>query len=641
VTHPFTLFAIFVSTFPALAQDGFTFANAQQMMQKHCLACHQGKSATGGFNVARLASPQSIETEARAWRRVLLRVRDGEMPPPKAPAPAVKTRDSFVTWLDHTLKTAACADGITPTTAPVRRLNRDEYAATIRDLLNIHINAAATLPVDGAGGEGFDNAAETLFLSPVHAEKYLESAKAALAYAVADTRARRRFMIAEPGEMTTAEQAARKILEAFVPRAFRRPAAPGEIDRFYALYENAVQRGEPFDDSIVYALQGVLISPHFLFRIEEPNPTTEKRSLPDYALATRLSYFLWGSMPDDTLADLAAKGKLQDPAVLKEQMVRMLKDVKAREFPEHFVEQWLNTRELGRDIKPDAKLFPEYYDAETQAAIRYEPVLFFQELLTENLSLLNLIDSKFTFLTNKLARHYGIKIEGKVQPNQQPKRFDLPPNSHRGGLLGMSAILAVSSYPQRTSVVLRGKWILDSMLGTPAPPAPPAVPELETSDAAAPKTLRERMEKHRENAVCASCHNRIDPMGFALETYDVLGRWRTHDAGKPIDAKGELLDGTVFDGPDQLKQVLLERKELFLRNLGTKMLAYALGRGLTLEDHCVVDQIIEKLKQEDYAAQTMIREIIWSIPFRYQAGTPPAKPQPASKKQAPVRKETR
>lgn len=582
-----------------------------------------------------------MESQSRTWKRVLLRVRDGEMPPPKAPAPAVKVRDSFVSWLDHTLKSAACADGITPTTAPVRRLNRDEYAATIRDLLNIHINAAATLPADGAGGEGFDNAAETLFLSPMHAEKYLESAKNALSYAVKDTRARRRFMIAEPGESATTEQAARKVLEAFVPRAFRRPASAAEIDRFYALFEKAQQRGEPFDDSVVYALQAVLISPHFLFRIEPPNPNPEMRPLPDHALATRLSYFLWGSMPDDTLTDLATKGTLQDPVVLKEQMLRMLKDVKGREFSEHFVEQWLNTRELGRDIKPDAKLFPEYYDAETQAAIRYEPVLFFQELLNENLSLLNLIDSKFTFLTNRLARHYGVKIEGKLQPGQQPKRFDLPANSHRGGLLGMSAVLAVTSYPQRTSVVLRGKWILDSLLGTPAPPPPPVVPELETSDAAAPKTLRERMEKHRENPVCASCHNRIDPMGFALEHYDVLGRWRTQDAGKPIDAKGTLPDGTSFDGPDQLRQILMDRKELFLRNLSTKMLAYALGRGLTLEDNCVIDQVLEKLKQEDYAAQTLIREIIWSIPFRYQAGTPPVKAPPPAKKPAVSRKETR
>jgi hypothetical protein len=306
----------------------------------------------------------------------------------------------------------------------------------------------------------------------------------------------------------------------------------------------------------------------------------------------------------------------------------MLKDTKARESAESFVDQWLNTRELGRDIKPDATLFPTYYDAEIQSAIRYEPSLFFLELLTENLSLVNLIDSKWTILTNKLAKHYGYNIQGL---RQQPKRVELPENHNRGGLLGMAAVLAVSSLPARTSPVLRGKWVLDAMMGTPAPPPPPNVPPLDTAhNPDAPKTLKERLMLHRAHPVCAGCHNRIDPPGFALENYDVLGRWRTEDSGKPIDAKGQLPDGASFDGPTELKQLLMRRKDQVFRNLTVKYLGYALGRGLTMEEHCTVDNIVAQLGKEDYAAQTLVREIVTSGPFRYQAGTAPNRPVAAN-----------
>ena len=237
----------------------------------------------------------------------------------------------------------------------------------------------------------------------------------------------------------------------------------------------------------------------------------------------------------------------------------------------------------------------------------------------KNLSLLNLIDSKFTVLTGKLAKFYGLKIKDMTQ---QPKHADLPEDSHRGGILTMSAVLAVSSYPQRTSPVLRGKWVLENILGTPPPPPPPNVPALKENEAGtAPQTLRERLEQHRANPVCATCHDRIDPLGFALENYDVLGRWRTSDAGKPIDSAGQLPDGTRIAGPDDLKKVLLERKDGFIRFFTTKMLGYALGRGLTPGDMCTVDQIDKMLVEENYNSQTLIREIVLSVPFRYQAAT--------------------
>lgn len=610
---------------PCAVAGQFGYADAQSLLKTYCQGCHQGASPAGGLAVAQLAAPTAANTAT--WSKLLLRLRNGEMPPKGAPAPPLEARERFLEWGNETIHAAACANGLSPGPRTMRRLNRDEYAATIRDLLRVHFNAGHALPDDGAGGEGFDNAGETLFLSPIHAEKYLEAAKEALNYGAKDPKSRASFLIAEPKEGTPPPEAARKVLEAFLPRAFRRPAKAGEVDRYLNLFLSAQKRGENFDRSILYALAGVLVSPNFLFLVEDPagesNPAAAPgpgpRLVDNYALASRLSYFLWGTMPDPALFDLAAQGKLQDPAQLSEQVGRMLKDERARDFAERFVDQWLNIRELGRDIKPDEKLFPTYYDAELQSAIRYEPILFFLELLSKDLPLLDLLNADFTILSNRLAKHYELTIKGMTQ---QPKHADLPADSHRGGILSMAAVLAVSSYPQRTSPVLRGKWILETVLGTPPPPPPANVPSLkEDHEGAAPQTLRERLEEHRRDPVCASCHSRIDPLGFALENYDVLGRWRSEDNGKPIDSRGQLPDGAKIEGPEQLKKVLLDRKEVFLRHFTSKMLGYALGRGLTPSDACTVDQIMGQLEKEQYRTQALIRGIVLSMPFRYQSST--------------------
>ncbi|MBC7924031.1 MAG: DUF1592 domain-containing protein, partial [Bryobacteraceae bacterium] len=361
--------------------------------------------------------------------------------------------------------------------------------------------------------------------------------------------------------------------------------------------------------------------------------------LDDYALASRLSYFLWGSQPDELLLDIAEAGKLQDPDVLREQVGRMLRHEKSMGLIQRFIEQWLHTRDLGTQKIPDVKLFPMYStDEELRSDIHYEPVLFFKEIVAKNLSLLELLDSKFTIATKKLAAHYDLKLEVRKNAPNMPHRIELPEGSNRGGLLGMASVLAVSSYPYRTSPVLRGTWIMDAILGTPPPPPPPNVPALDEHAAAEPKTVRERLTQHRENPVCASCHSRIDPLGFALENYDAIGRWRTEDSGKPVDNRGELLDGTKFEGPAQLKAVLLERKDLFIRNVTNKMLGYALGRGLMLKDSCTVDTIVEQLKQNDYRAQTLVEAIVMSVPFRYQAGAVAPAPSTISQQTKKVEK---
>jgi cytochrome c553 len=603
----------------------FNSEEGQQFLRTKCGACHGGKGAAGGFQIAKLAAPDSFRERSELWTKARLRVYSGEMPP--GGDLAVEQREAFAGWVLENLRSTACSAGMVPGPAPARRLNRYQYTATVRDLLNVHVDIGATLPADSAGGEGFDNAAETLFLSPVYAEKYLDAAKLALNYASKDPRARARFLIAAPGAGVTAEAAARTILEEFLPRAFRRPVEKADFDFYMSLFSSATSRGEPFEESILYTIRAALLSPRFLFRTEPPNTTGHTQLLDDYSMASRLSYFLWNSEPDGLLLALAETGKLSDPEILQTQVARMLRNQKSFDFSRSFVDQWLRIRDLGQAFQPDPKLFPEWKDSELQGDIKNQPILFFREILANDLSLLDLIDSKWTIATRKLQKVlYNTSIKPARPDNQeQPQRIELPEGSHRGGLLGMSAVLAISSHPHRTSPVLRGKWLLESILGTPPPPPPPNVPKLdETKVAATPATLREQLAQHRDNPACASCHSRIDPLGFALENYDVLGRWRTEVAGKPIDARGELSDGTAFEGPDQLKAALMGKKDLFIRNLVNKVLGYALGRGLTLQDSCTVDSIVAEVERNNYRAQSLINAVVKSVPFRYQEAAAPS-----------------
>ncbi len=605
----------------AQAQD-LSLTEAQPFLKSYCAGCHSGKVGAAGFSIAQVSPSAGTQGQADRWTRIAARVRNSEMPPLGSRAPSLTERENFLKLVSDALHTEACGAGVTPGIAPLRRLNRNEYTATVRELLNIHMDAGHDLPADGAGGEGFDNAAETLFLSPVHAEKYMDAAKRALEFAVRDSRARSRIGIIAPGPGVSSVQAARQLLQGFLPRAFRRPVTGPEAEPYLALFRAAQLQKKNYEDSVVYMLRGVLMSPQFLFLAEMPNPGPEKRLLNDYALASRLSYFLWGSMPDEMLFDLAEMGKLQQPEVLEEEVGRMLRSPKSMGFINSFVSQWLGIRELGHEFVPDAKLFPNYAsDVELQADIGFQPAVFFHALLSNNESILDLLDSNWTITTKKLSTLYKLDLKMRAENQEQPHRVALPPGSHRGGLLGMSAVLAVSSYPYRTSPVLRGKWVLDSLLGTPPLPPPPNVPSLDTHGTGTPQTIRERLAQHRADPACAGCHSRIDPLGFALENYDALGQWRTEEAGKAIDNTGELPDGTKFAGADEFRTVLMNKKDLFVRNLTNRMLGYALGRGLTRQDSCTVDAIVNELAANGYKSQTLVQAIVMSQPFRYQAGS--------------------
>jgi hypothetical protein len=578
--------------------------------------------------------------QPQRWAKIAARVHAGEMPPKGSKKPPREALDQFVADVNKKLLVCLCESGPKPGPAPLRRLNRTQYGATLRDLLGVQASLGQLLPEDGAGGEGFDNAAETLLLSPLHAEKYLEAARAALEYGVKDPRSRRAFFTSKPAPVSERRrgrreetpsvpddpqtvEGARAILEKFLPRAFRRPTREGEVEEYLALFESAQKRGEPFEPALIFAMEGALISPNFIFRLEEPNTDSEPRLVSHYEMASRLSYFLWDSMPDEELFRLAAEEKLNTPDVLSEQAIRMLKDRKTRESAESFVEQWLGTRELGRNVKPDRTAGSRYTN-ELEWALKQEPVLFYQYVFAENRPLVDFLDADYTFLDQKLQRHYRLKVSGT---NQQLKRFDLPPESNRGGLLGMAGVLTVTSLPHRTSPVLRGKWVRETLLGGHTPPPPEDVPKLDKQRTeSTPQTIRELLEQHRRDPNCASCHDQIDPIGFGLENYDLLGRWRTEEAAGPIDAVGQLPDGAKFNGPAELKQVLRARKDEFIRHLTTKMLGYALGRGLTIEDRCAVEEIVRNVKEAEYQSHELVVGIVSSVPFRYRASDGPPAP---------------
>ena len=599
-----------------------------EFIKRYCLECHSGEKPKASLDLSRFDSMDKILSEALLWDDILIRLSQGDMPPKEADLPTLNERSEFLNWVESSLQKAACQSGPHAGPAVLRRLNRAEYSASVRDLLDIHFDAGEALPSDGSGGEGFDNASETLFISPIHAEKYMDAARVAVEYAFADPRSLRRFLVAEPDEKTSPEVAARRVIEDFLPRAFRRSIPESEILEYLALFHAAYKADPSFMVAIRLTLQAVLISPKFLFIAEEPNFDSKPHKVTDHELASRLSYFLWGSLPDDELLKAADEGNLSDSRILQEQFKRMLgsqNSRKVRNFSQNFVEQWLGTRALGREFKPDKSI--RGYDSELEGGMKYEPVFFFNEILTKNRSLLDLLKADYTYVNRRLARHYRIKGEFR----EQPKRVQLTDENRRGGLLSMAAVLAVSSYPHRTSPVLRGKWILETILGDPPPPPPSNVPELEESASSfSSESLRQRLELHRQDVACAQCHDRIDPLGFGLENYGVLGRWRDKYEGHTVDARGALPDGTTFSGPAELKLALLGRKDQFVRHLTKKMLGYALGRGLTYYDYCAVNSIVDKLRANDYKSHHLLFGIIQSVPFRFKAGIASSEAERAS-----------
>lgn len=406
--------------------------------------------------------------------------------------------------------------------------------------------------------------------------------------------------------------AARANLKAFLPRAFRREVPAEECDRYVALALRSLDHGDSFDQAMSLALQAVLVSPHFLFRVEGGRRREAGvEMLDDFALASRMSYFLWSSMPDDELVRLAGQNRLHEPDVFQAQTLRLLSDPRADALVANFAGQWLGLRTLTtKDVQPDAAQFPDF-DDQLRLDLWKETELFFGSVVRTNGSIYELLNGRYTFLNERLARHYG--IEGVSGPEFRRVNFTA---ERRAGVLTQGSVLTLTSHPGRTSPVRRGQWVLTNLLGDPPPEPPPSVPALEQTQAANPTlTLRQQMERHRSDPACAACHQAMDAIGFGLENFDPVGRWRNQDGALPIDAAGALPTGETFDGPVELISILQRRKANFGRCLTEKMLTYALGRGLEWFDKCAVDEIMGRLEQDDRFA-TLILGIVNSTPFQ-------------------------
>jgi mono/diheme cytochrome c family protein len=402
-------------------------------------------------------------------------------------------------------------------------------------------------------------------------------------------------------------------------RAWRRPVTPAEVDRLAGFVKMAEKDGDSFEKGMRLALEAILVSPHFLFRIETDSKPNALRPHPlsDYELASRLSYFLWSSMPDEELFRAAAANRLHRPEALEAQVKRMLQDEKSSRLVRNFAGQWLELRNLD-SVKPDPQRFPNF-DEELRGAMRRETELFFDSIVHEDRSILDFIDAKYTFLNERLAKHYG--IPGVTGPEFRRVELD---GTERSGILTQASILTVTSYPNRTSPVLRGKFLLENILNSPPPPPPPDAGVLDESKVNLNGTVREQFEQHRAHPQCAGCHVRMDPLGFGFENYDAVGSWRTNEGKFPVDASGALPDGRKFSGAADLKAILRTAQDDFAQCITEKMLTYALGRGMERYDRPAIREITRKMAENDYRFSSMILGIVESTPFRMRRGELPA-----------------
>jgi hypothetical protein len=422
-----------------------------------------------------------------------------------------------------------------------------------------------------------------------------------------DTPSRRRIFTCRPAQPADELPCAKKILSTLARRAYRRPVTDADMQPLMARYD--VGRRQSFEAGVEQGLRLVLANPKFVFRTETAPAAGAVARVSDIELASRLSFFLWSSIPDDELLTLASQNRLSQPTVLDAQVRRMLQDAKARALVDNFASQWLMLRNL-KSHHPNPTDFPNF-DNELRNAFRKETELFFESVMREDRSVLDLLDANYTFVNERLARHYGISnVYGS-----HFRRVTLPGQARRG-LLGQGSILTITSYPNRTSPVLRGKWILENILGTPAPPPPPNVPALKENDeGGVPESVRARLEVHRRNPACASCHRLMDPLGFALENFDGVGHWRVKEIGGSVDASGSLADGTTVDGPVTLREGLLKRKDLFVRTLTEKLLIYGLGRGIETSDMPLVRSIARSASDRGYRFSGVVLGIVRSTPF--------------------------
>ena len=766
------------------------------LVRRYCTGCHNDRLRTAGL-VLNPALLDNVGENPDVWEKVVMKVRNGAMPPPGQPRPEQGSLDRLVNWLESELDEGARARPDPGRTATFHRLNRAEYENAIRDLLGLQVDVASHLPADDFDEQGFDNVADVLSVSPALLERYLSAARkisrlavgapppvpsvdsykvpillmqddrmdddlpfgsrggiairhyfpvdgeyevkirlhrnyvnyirglgtrqeldlrldsallkrfaiggeapgrpspasyagnifgdseweqyalyadsglelrfraqagprvlgvsfarnltaedgvlqprqtvfavaindmrdgnAAIeevsvggpygAYAPGDTPSRRLVFACRPEHASEEKACARRILSQLARRAYRRPVDAADVNTLVEFFEAGRAEGT-FDDGIQAALERLLISPDFLFRIERDPadvPPATAYSVSDLALASRLAFFLWSSIPDEELLTFAERGELGKPGAVARQVRRLLADTRSRALVDNFAGQWLYLRNLGSTV-PDPVVFPEF-DENLRDAFRRETELFVESQIREDRGVGELLTANYTFANERLAQHYGLKnVYGS-----HFRRVSLDEHlaAERGGILGHGSLLTVTSYPNRTSPVLRGKWVLTNVLGTPPPPPPPDVPDLpERGEGGRRATVRDRLEQHRQNPACTVCHAPMDPLGLALENYDAIGTWRAADGVLPIDSSGVLPDGRHFEGPSGLRTILVERREQFVRTVTEKLMAYALGRSVGPSDRPFVRRIVRDAANDGYRWSSIILGIVESPPFR-------------------------
>lgn len=613
------------------------------LLDAHCLDCHGSGDPEGGFDIEQYGDGAAALEHLDDWERIIKRVRLGEMPP-EGETPLTSDEKAVIdAWYDARPKHNPCEELASEETQKwyrgtvmSRRLTRSEYRYAIEDLVGRPLPDSISLPSDGSGGEGFDTNGDSLFLSPIHLESYLRGAD----WAAEQLLGTEQLLESEPfvdftpaSDLSEGRDAVHAMVGRFARRAWRRPVAADELERLMLMYDATLARAQDRPDAeqdrsasklaLAQALKAILLSPHFLFVVERESAEGGVQRLTPHELAMRLSLFIWSSIPDAELAELADSGQILHDDVVRAQVDRMLGDPRAIRLGENFGLQWLGLTDLQRKVVPDETLFPDF-DPTILADLRQEAIICVSDIFQNDRPLLDLVNGDHVVVNPRLAAHYEI-------PNSEDRFVDSGDTSadpwqrmkvedgRRGGVMTLGAVLASTSHARRTSPVLRGQWILSEVLGSAVPPPPPDVPALEAvADDGKPRSLREQLEVHRDNPACASCHSRMDPLGFGLENFDVLGRWRTVDGEFPIDASGRLPSGKTFRGPAELKELIAERDEDFRKHFVKKLLGFALGRSLTKFDECVVTECLEQLQTQDDRAACLIRTICVSHPFQHR-----------------------
>ncbi len=604
-------------------------------------ACHNADDNKGGLNLNQFDFILSIQKKGEVFLKVIEHIENGTMPPEERDPLTKMEKDTLLFYIKKYIH--AALEKPDPGIILPRRLSNREYQYVIQDLTGIEINADSLFPRDPAGGEGFDNFAGTLYITPLLMERYFEAAEMVIETAAkdkdlwADLAPSHRLTLFEKLKIwwyrvvyqrdlafETTLRKAKKAIDSFTTLAYRRYLLPSEreklLDFFQEVYRSGPEEEQTYHEALQEVYKAVLVSPHFLMRQEADPPKDDPYPIGSFELASRISFFLWCSVPDRELLELAYLEQLRDPEILRDQITRMLEDPKAHRMAESFVSQWLEIDDLNLPtFEMDQELYPQFTD-ELKLAMYRETVQFFDYALHQRRNLLDLLHAPYTFLNEPLADHYG--IAGVKGPEM--RKVELHSNL-RGGVLGMGSVLVATSLPNRTSPVLRGKWVMEKLLATPAKAPPPNVPDLEkTQEIHDGLSLRKLLEIHREDPSCYSCHQEMDDLGFALENFDAIGRWRgTYDnSPEPIDVSGSLKSGEEFAGAMELKEILITKERQFAKSIAKKMLGFALGRSIEFKDSKTVDHLTEVLVENQFDPLPFIEELVMSYPFQYKKTDP-------------------